>query len=50
MIPPDVEPSIILANGSKFAKDHGYKPAPTVPTCGIDGEEIPSEVVKPTSN
>lgn len=50
LFPSEPDPTVVLANASQFARDHGYSPGVSaVPTCGINGEEIPSEVAKPNS-
>jgi len=50
LIHPDIDPSILLANGTIFAQKFGYKPSSVVPTCAPDGQEVASEVPKPSAS
>ena len=49
IIPTDLEPLVLLTNGTVFAQEFGYKPSSVIPTCAPDGQELPSEVPKPNS-
>jgi len=49
IISSDVEPSVLLANGTVFAHEFGYKPSTVVPTCDPEAQELVSEISKPTS-